>query len=391
MINLSHRPNYAVQGYWQDVFYYGNTDGVFTTPYSYYLSRNQATSVRSNRGGAVCGIYPFDRYRREVSGGFGYNGSSNGPLAQAQSPRITSSRSTAVRCARNGWLMPLSVAFVQETTVFREFGPLSGSTMRLAYEVAPKIGSKTLSWQAVDLDLRSTQDRVVGLVRGPQPGLSELGPENPSFTYYGGNSDMRGYDYLEFIGQNSVYANAEDPDPADQRHGDSHRGARRGPRRGLLQHRRRLVGQRRLQIPPRRRAKSPPPSRPLHLRPDHRSRDGHLRLNGTLKRFRLVDGRASYGVGLETFAFGVPHPRRLVLAHLVQQGGWERRRRSAARPTAPRSCALRRGIGYVLGLPQRTRHREKTWAPACRRCGGTDDAAERVRRTPAQRGSGPCE
>ena len=42
---------------------------------------------------------------------------------------------------RNGTLMPLGVAFVQETTVFREFGPLAGSTMRLAYDVAPKIGS----------------------------------------------------------------------------------------------------------------------------------------------------------------------------------------------------------------------------------------------------------
>jgi hypothetical protein len=41
------------------------------------------------------------------------------------------------------------VTFVQETTVFREFGPLAGNTMRLAYEVAPRIGN-TLSHQTVD-------------------------------------------------------------------------------------------------------------------------------------------------------------------------------------------------------------------------------------------------
>ena len=33
---------------------------------------------------------------------------------------------------RNGTQVPLGVAFIRETTVFREHGPLSGSTMRLA-------------------------------------------------------------------------------------------------------------------------------------------------------------------------------------------------------------------------------------------------------------------
>jgi outer membrane protein assembly factor BamA len=31
----------------------------------------------------------------------------------------------------------------------------------------------------------------------------------PDFTYFGGNSEMRGYDYLQFSGQNAVFANAE--------------------------------------------------------------------------------------------------------------------------------------------------------------------------------------
>src|SRR5207244_7761478 len=31
----------------------------------------------------------------------------------------------------------------------------------------------------------------------------------PDFTYFGGNGDLRGYDYLEFAGQNTVFANAE--------------------------------------------------------------------------------------------------------------------------------------------------------------------------------------
>ena len=31
----------------------------------------------------------------------------------------------------------------------------------------------------------------------------------PDFIYFGGNSEMRGYDYLQFVGQNVVFANAE--------------------------------------------------------------------------------------------------------------------------------------------------------------------------------------
>ncbi len=160
--------------------------------------------------GAVYGIYPFDRYRRiELSGGFGYvreqyNDSTLEQIAQDYQQSIYGSS-----LYRNGWYVPLSVAFVQETTVFREFGPLSGSTMRLAYEIAPKVGSKTLSWQAVDLDLRKYfKIGSSGLLAVRGRGYRSWG-QNPSFTYYGGNADMRGYDYLEFVGQNSIYGNAE--------------------------------------------------------------------------------------------------------------------------------------------------------------------------------------
>jgi hypothetical protein len=52
--------------------------------------------------------------------------------------------------------VPIGVNFVQETTVFREFGPLAGNTMRLSYEIAPKIGN-TLSRQTADVDARYYQ------------------------------------------------------------------------------------------------------------------------------------------------------------------------------------------------------------------------------------------
>src|SRR6185436_5039634 len=109
---------------------------------------------------------------------------------------------------RNGTLVPLGVAFVQETTVFREFGPLAGNTMRVAYDIAPKFGS-TLSRQTFDIDARHyLRLGGSGLLATRFRGFKSIG-DFPDFLYFGGNSELRGYDYLQFAGQNTVFANAE--------------------------------------------------------------------------------------------------------------------------------------------------------------------------------------
>src|SRR5215203_2227420 len=80
--------------------------------------------------------------------------------------------------------------------------------MRLAYDVAPKIGN-TLSRQTFDADLRYYQRlATTGVLALRFRGFKSIGAA-PDFLYFGGNSEMRGYDYLSFVGQNSVFANAE--------------------------------------------------------------------------------------------------------------------------------------------------------------------------------------
>jgi hypothetical protein len=109
---------------------------------------------------------------------------------------------------RNGTLVPIGVSFIQETTVFREFGPLAGSTLRAAYDIAPKIGN-TLSRQTFDLEARHyLRLGGSGLLATRIKGFKSTG-DFPDFWYFGGNYDLRGYDYLEFAGQNAVVANAE--------------------------------------------------------------------------------------------------------------------------------------------------------------------------------------
>jgi len=97
---------------------------------------------------------------------------------------------------------------VQETTIFREFGPLSGSTMRLSYEISPKIAGM-LSRQTFDGDARKYfRLGATGLLALRARGFKSTG-DNPDFTYFGGNSELRGYEYLQFVGQNAFFANAE--------------------------------------------------------------------------------------------------------------------------------------------------------------------------------------
>src|SRR5690606_249671 len=120
-----------------------------------------AIATRTIRGGSVFGIYPLDVYRRiEVSGGvLQYKESYRNQEMELAAGQYQQS-GYGGQILRTGTFVPFSGSFIQETTVFRECGPLSGNTMRLTDEMAPRIGS-SLSRQTVDVALRHYQ-RLAG-------------------------------------------------------------------------------------------------------------------------------------------------------------------------------------------------------------------------------------
>jgi len=209
-LNLGRRFQYALQGYSQTQFFYGTVGGVFIDPsYSPFLSRDLSIATRTVRGGTALGIYPLDRYRRiQLSAGFvQLNEEYSDPTLQAQA-QAYQQQAYGQPVFRNGYMMPLRAEFIQETTIFREFGPLAGSTMRLAYENAPAIGSM-LAHQTFDAELRHyLRIGSTGVLATRIRGFKSQG-NFPDFSYFGGNADLRGYDYLQFAGQNMVFANAE--------------------------------------------------------------------------------------------------------------------------------------------------------------------------------------
>jgi hypothetical protein len=209
-LNLERRLQWALQGYSQTQFFYGQYEGLFYDPaFSGLIDRDLAVATRTIRGGTAFAIYPFNRYRRvEMYGGIAdYNEQFDDPGLEAYSQQYQQ-ENFGQALFNNGTLVPLGLTFIQETTVFREFGPLAGSTMRVNYENAPKIGG-SLSRQTIDVDARKYfRLGGSGLFAVRARGFKSWGT-SPGFYYFGGNSEMRGYDYLSFVGQDAFHLNAE--------------------------------------------------------------------------------------------------------------------------------------------------------------------------------------
>ena len=304
--NLAGRMQFALQGYSQEQFFYGYQPGLAFNPGLVgLLSRDDAIAVRTVRGGSAFAIYPFDRFRRlEFTGGlFSYKERYDNPSLQVASEQFQQANFGTV-LFRDGNFMPLGINYVQETSVFREFGPIAGNTVRLAYEYAPAFG-ELLSRQTVDIDaryyLRIAETGVLAL-RGR--GFKSWG-EFPDFFYFGGNSDMRGYDYLQFLGHQTFFGNMELRFPLIEAMATPI--GVLGGIRGAFFFNFGMAGFN--DVPLNGWSSRPSVVRPVVgyvQNPDTGSYDEVFGAPRAIDGFRLVNARASYGFSLSTLAIGIP-------------------------------------------------------------------------------------
>ena len=304
-LNLSRRFQYALQGFSQTQFYYANDVNTFYAAQYGFLSHKDALATQTARGGTAFGIYPLNRYTRlELTGGLmQFKQQYSDPNLQ----QVADSYQQALygrSLFADGKLMPLGLAYVRETTVFREYGPLSGDTMRLGYEYAPKMGG-FISRQTADLDARKYLRLATnGVLAFRVRGLKSWG-DYPAYLYSGGNSELRGYQYLEFIGNKSFFTDAELRFPLIEAAltplgvigglravAFANFGASQlDPNKMMVYDRKPVVVQPILNY-----------TQDFFtgaITPVYGPRQ-------TISGLRLVDGRASYGLGLETFALGFP-------------------------------------------------------------------------------------
>ena len=297
-INLERRLQYAIQGYSQTQFFYGQLSNFLYDPaIAPFISRQDALATQTVRGGSMFAIYPFSTYRRvELSGGLvHYTEEYADPALQFEAEQFQQDNFGTLLFNR-GMMVPLGISFIQETTVFREYGPLSGSTMRFSFEGAPKIGN-TLSRQTFDGDARYyMRIGANGVFAVRAYGFKSWGAA-PGYTFFGGNSEMRGYDYREFLGHKGFYGNAELRFPLI--HAMATPIGILGGIRGVFFFN---VGGAALDNQ----------SFKVFDQSDFvtepiRDQNGVIvRPAQRIEGFRLQDARASYGIGLETFALGFP-------------------------------------------------------------------------------------
>jgi hypothetical protein len=306
-INLARRFQYALQAFSQTQFYYGFQPGLLYDYEYAFLDRDQAVATQTARGATAFGIYPLNRYARlQVSGGLlQFEQRYNEPGLQDIADEYQ--RQQYGRTLFNsGNFMPLGVEYIQETTVFREYGPLAGNTVRIGYEYAPAFGD-FMSRQTAEADARYYKRIATnGVLAFRARGYKSWG-EFPGYLYFGGNSEMRGYDYLEFLGNKGFFANAELRFPIIEA-ALTPLGVVGGLRGVFFAN---LGASGYDGVPMKIWTNKDVEYTPLlGFEQDPDALIGGISPvfgpTTSIPGFKLVDGRASYGIGLETFALGFP-------------------------------------------------------------------------------------
>jgi len=162
-----------------------------------------------------------------------------------------------------------------------------------------------MSRQTADVDARYYLRLATnGVLAFRARGFKSWG-EFPGYLYFGGNSELRGYDYLEFLGNKAFFLNTELRFPLIEAaltplgvigglRGIAYAGIGAAGYEG---------------IPMNVWTHDPITVTPLlGFQPNFETftYDPVYGPPKTIDGFKLVDGRASYGVGLETFALGFP-------------------------------------------------------------------------------------
>ena len=162
-----------------------------------------------------------------------------------------------------------------------------------------------ISRQTADVDARKyIRLATNGVLAFRFRGLKSWG-DYPSYLYYGGNSELRGYQYLEFIGNKAFFADAELRFPLIEA-ALTPIGVVGGLRAVAFANfgGSQFAGNK-LQLYDR----SPVTVQPVTGYSQDFFTGQITPVYGptqTISGLRLVDGRASYGLGLETFALGFP-------------------------------------------------------------------------------------
>ena len=329
-LNLAQRFNYALQGFSQTQFFYGKLENVFYDPvYSQFIDRDLALATRTVRGGTVFGIWPFNRYRRvELFGGFmQYDEQFNDPSLAGAVAASTSRSSSDGSCSGAATTSRSASTSCRRRRCSASSARWPGNTdARSATSSRRSIGDTTLSRQTADVDARYyLRLGGTGLLALRARGFQSWGDCAGLHVLRRQLRDAR----LRVPGvprRSRRLPQRRAALPAHRGDADAARRPGRHPRRALRQHGRRQL--RRDHDPARQGSRSSgvattPKSTRRSSATSRSTRFSRCRSSARRRPssgLRLVDARASYGVGLETFALGFPVHFDWSWKTLLQQG-----------------------------------------------------------------------
>lgn len=201
-INLSARFQYGLQAFDNTQFFYPT----YLIP-NRGFDREGAFATQRQTGGLVFGQLAIDKFRRlQVQAGLLNLRERYENPAVEQAAREAAEAAGVPFFLNNGLYAPLGISLIQETTRFASFGPLDGSTFALSAQA----GFGEINRTSFSADLRkyfrlgSTSSVFALRARG----FKAFGDE-PDYFYFGGNHELRGYPYLGFAGNEGFHANVE--------------------------------------------------------------------------------------------------------------------------------------------------------------------------------------
>jgi Tol biopolymer transport system component len=191
--DLQHRTNWGFRLFDQRSFYVTPTNATGSLFERHQLYRETG----------VMGIlsYPFDRYHR-IDGGLGFEKRNYSlPAADAAGNLFIFSY--------NDSFPIVSSTFSGDSTIFKQFGPISGRRYEISTAFAPdtKRGGVLSNDYSIDarqyLQVTSRSLLAARLFVGYSRG------NVPNFYYFGGLNTLRGYDFRSIIGNQAAFANFE--------------------------------------------------------------------------------------------------------------------------------------------------------------------------------------
>src|SRR5206468_8911403 len=191
--DLQHRTNWGFRLFDQRSFYLTPTNAT-----GQLFERHQLY-----RETGLMGIvsYPFDRYHR-LDTGFGYENRNYAlPVSDAQGNLFLISFNDSFPIA--------SSTFSGDSTIFKQFGPVSGRRYEVSGSYAPDIKRGGTLSNDYTIDARQYLQVTSRSLLAARLFVGYSRGNLPNFYYFGGLNTLRGYDFRSIIGNQAAFANFE--------------------------------------------------------------------------------------------------------------------------------------------------------------------------------------